>query len=496
MRHLAWPAWLTVLLSLVAGSLMRLAFSPVGWWPLAVLLPAFMLWLLAGRGPRQVLLLGWLFGFATFAVGTPWIYISIHEFGHVWAPAAAVLMLLFSAVVGLFPAISLWLAARLSAGQATSFLVLAPFSWVLLEWVKSWFLSGFPWLSLGYSQTDTPLMALAPLGGVFLISLVVMLLAAALAMLCIDPGKRCWAWRRPLAAMVLSAVMVATAQWLIRPAQPEDEWSIAIAQGNFGQDIKFDRDWLMPQIDYYRQTTLANADVDLVLWPETVLPPFYDRLKEPLFNPLGEHLSERGGALVAGAFHRSEDGQQVYNAVVTAGLAEGIYLKRKLVPLGEFFPFKPLLRLLPGLDIPLSDMSPGPREQTLLRVHGQPIGVSICYEDAFGALLLHDVPEARLLINVSNDAWFGRRAPWQHLQMARMRAAEVQRAMARSTTTGVSALIGPGGELLSVAEPFEQVVLRGQLPLLDGHTPYMIWADWPVVVLCLLPLAFAGWGRR
>jgi apolipoprotein N-acyltransferase len=173
-----------------------------------------------------------------------------------------------------------------------------------------------------------------------------------------------------------------------------------------------------------------------------------------------------------------------------------VYHKRHLVPFGEYLPFDALLRpITQALRIPVANFSPGPEAQPLLQAAGYPVGASVCYEIAFGAEIIRSLPEARFLVTVSNDAWFGNSiGPHQHLQIARARAAETRRYLLRATNTGITAIIAPDGSLVSRAAQFEVEVLTGRIAPRAGATPYVVWGDWPVVVVMLF-LLVAPWAR-
>jgi apolipoprotein N-acyltransferase len=177
--------------------------------------------------------------------------------------------------------------------------------------------------------------------------------------------------------------------------------------------------------------------------------------------------------------------------MLALGVNEGVYYKRHLVPFGEFMPMRWLLEpLVDLLQIPMSDFAAGSDDKPLLTLAGYAAGVSICYEDAFGEEAIQALPEAAFLVNASNDAWFGDSlAPPQHLQIARMRALETGRFLLRSTNTGISAIIGPEGELLDFSPAFEEHVLKGQIQPMSGMTPYARVGNWAVVLLTLLMLS-------
>lgn len=481
--------WATRGISLLAGAVVPLGFAPVGFWPLVPVSLAVLVVLCHGATRRRAFALGWWFGFGLFGVGVSWVYISIHEFGNAWAPAAALATVGLAATLAVFTATAAALAAAVARRGAVFCLGAFPAAWVLLEWVRSWLLTGFPWLNLGDSQTDAWTAGFVPVIGVYGISLLLAFIAGALAL----------AWlsgtRRSLPALVLAAA-VFPAGWVAgHAAWTEPDGAVleaALLQGNFGQDIKWDRAWLQPQLEWYAARTREHLDADIVLWPETALPAFYHQLRVPYFSSLAEAGRDAGTSILAGTLYA--EGDDAFNAIVGVGAAEGVYKKIHLVPLGEFFPFKPLVRfLMPGLDIPMSDMAAGDYDQPALKVGGREVAPIICYEDAFGELTRRLLPAAGLLVSVSNDGWFGDSfAAHQHLQIARMRALETGRPMLRATNTGISALIDHRGRVEDSLAQFQQGVLRGAVQMRDGATPFVRFGYAPVLVLCVLILAGAA----
>ncbi|KPK40912.1 MAG: hypothetical protein AMJ69_00670 [Gammaproteobacteria bacterium SG8_47] len=490
-----WRAdWRAVALALVAGAALPLAFAPFRLYPLSLLLPAVLFWLWQGASPRRAAHLGYWFGFGMFAVGVSWVYVAIHVYGYTSAPIAGLLTLVFVAGMALFYAfqgyLSGWLLARVGNGFVGVVVVL-PATWVLVEWVRSWFLTGFPWLSLGYSQLATPLLGVAPWFGVFAVSWACALTAGAALLFAQQRGR-----------VRLAALVLLLGVWLVAGTAGTVNWSapvgdaikVSVIQGNVPQLTKWDGDMIAAGLARYADLTRSEWDyADLIVWPENALTLFYHQVEADYINPLAQQAQEHGVDLVFGVPILERDSGRYYATLSVIGNAAGAYRKRHLVPFGEYVPLENVLRGLIGFfDLPMSDFSPGPAQQPLLRAAGQPLAVSVCYEDAFGNELIRALPDATLLLNGSNNAWYGDSlAPHQHLEISRMRSVETQRDAIRATTNGISALIDYRGDLLATSAQFESAVLRGSVQPRSGATPYVRWGDWPVVIATLVLVLIA-----
>ncbi|MFP4682446.1 MAG: apolipoprotein N-acyltransferase [Ectothiorhodospira sp.] len=488
---------LSALGALLAGAVTVLAFAPFGWRPLAILGPALLFLLWAGAPPKQAGLRGYAFGAGFFGAGVYWVYYSLHLFGSAIAPLAALITAGFVLFLALFPALLGWLAARLRPGlpRPLWLMGLVPALWVLLEWIRGWFLTGFPWLRLGTAQLDTPLAGYLPLLGELGGSAMAAMLAGALAWVLVD-GRRGVTALAVILLLGLGGVGLGQMDWT-RPTGPA--LTASLLQGNVSQEDKIDPAKLPLSMDLYRRLSLEAAGSDLIVWPETAVPAFYDQLQAPLLDPLARDLAEQGSDLVIGVFTHDPQTGEMYNSIARVGGADpAFYHKRRRVPFGEYLPLRGLLAWLDAyIQLPMADLSRGHGGWTL-QAAGITLGPSICYEDAFGAQMIRALPGARLLVNVTNDAWFGDSiAPHQHLEIARVRSAETGRPMLRATNTGVSAVIGHRGEVLARSPQFTTHVLTTQVQPREGATPYAIWGDGPVVgtaalAAVLLPLA----GRR
>ena len=466
------------------GAATVLAFAPAGLFPLALLTFAALVHFWSGASPRRAFWTGYAFGLGLFGAGVSWVYVSLHNFGGMPLPLAALATALFCAFLALFPAAAGWLQARIPMPPAARAGFAIPAAWILLEWLRGWIFTGFPWLSAGYAAVGWPLQGYAPLVGVYGLSFLIVSLA----------GLAWLSLRRPRALVVAIFVAVLGAGEALRRV----EWtrpvgepvSVALLQGNIEQDLKF-RPERYPLIleTYARLAEPTRAK--LIVMPETAIPRFYDRIEPEYLARLEAIARRNGGDLLLGVPYRSATGEY-FNTVVSLGSAprQG-YHKSHLVPFGEFIPpgFDWVLEVL---QIPLSDFSRGSLEQPPISAAGQRIAVNVCYEDAFGDEIARRLPEATLLVNVSNVAWFGDSlAPAQHLQIARLRAIETGRAHLAATNTGITAAIDRDGRVMARLPQFREGLLEASAQGYAGWTPYARYLDWPVVAVSLLILAGA-----
>ncbi|MHB1293266.1 MAG: apolipoprotein N-acyltransferase [Sulfuricella sp.] len=483
--------------ALMIGAISVSGFSPdaVFSLPLLTLAVLFLLWSRASSR-KAAAYTGFAFGLGFFGAGVSWVYVSIHEFGGMPASLAVVATFLFCLVLSLFPAAVGLLQAGPGGLTRRRALLLIPALWVLMEWVRGWIFTGFPWLALGYSQAvASPLAGFAPLSGVYGVSLASALCAGALALL-----ADAWLRRRGRAGMAFPGIIIlvlAVAGFALKQV----EWvrplgapvAVSLLQGNIPQEMKWREDKAKTTLDTYMAMTLASSG-RLIVLPETALPMFLHELPLPYLEMLSGRARERGGDLLVGVPEYTENGEY-FNSVLSLGSSPmQVYRKVHLVPFGEYIPLRFLFGWITRiLHIPLSDFSRGEKIQPPLQVAGQKVAMAICYEDVFGEELINQLPAASLLVNVSNDAWFGDTfALWQHLQISQMRALETGRYMLRATNTGITAIINQRGEVLKRAREFTATRLEGEAQGFTGATPYVRFGNLPVLGLLGL-LLLANW---
>ena len=463
----------TLILAALLGSTMPIAFAPLSIWPLGILLPALLIVLAdTQHSLRRVILIGWVFGLGYFGFGVYWLYNSLHDFGNASPPMAAALAALMIICISLFPALTLvsWKLAQRVLGQWTIWLL--PLLWFAFEWLKGWILTGFPWLSLGYSQVDSPLHGFAPFIGVYGLSAVCVLLSVALirvvrnrqylhiALVVLIPGL---------------AISIQNIDWTEPQSTP---LRVTIVQGNIPQEIKWQYDQRQNIFDIYWRETNKNWDSDLIVWPETAIPGRSESIEQSVLIPMAIAATQQGSSILTGVVVSESEKNIFYNSMLLLGSSQGAYHKRHLVMFGEYYPLRWLLDFMRSfIDIPYSDLTSGSRNQPLMSVNETRLGVSICFENVFSRDIMIALPEANLLVNASNDAWFGDSlAPHQHLQIAQMRALETGRPMVRSTNTGISAFIDYRGRIIESTEQFNtQSITRDMLGRM-GVTPFYYFA--------------------
>ena len=463
--------------ALFLGAISVLGFSPYGWFviPLLSLAGLFRLW---RHNPHNGAWLGFAFGLGYFGTGVSWIYISLHTYGDMPAALSALATFLFAAFLALFPTLAGYLYQRRLTTSAWGIAA----SWMLLEWLRSWIFTGFPWLTIGYSQVpSSPLAGYAPILGVFGISLLLAWSAASLV------------WRQT-AYLWLIAIL-----WIVGAGLKQITWthplgtpfSVALIQGDISQAIKWEPGQRTATLRSYHALA-ATSHARLTILPETAIPLFYDEVPETYLRDLVRYGRNNGGDVLTGIPEQTADGHY-YNSVMSFGRAPTqVYRKYHLVPLGEYLPLRSVLGgVFDLLHMPLSDFSRGARYQQPLQIVGQRVAADVCYEDVFGEEIIHQLPAATILVNVTDDAWFGDSAmPWQHLQISQMRALESGREMLRATNTGVTAIIDKNGVMLKHLPVFTRAVLNGMAQGYQGYTPFIRWGNTMVLLLAAGMLIF------
>jgi apolipoprotein N-acyltransferase len=498
---------LSLALAVVAGALTVFAFEPFGVSGVVfvTLTLLFALWQ-GADSPTAALQDGFAFGVGLFGAGSSWLTIALVNFGGMPQWLAVLAIAILTAYLALWPALAGFVAVRFTRPGSWPRALVAAGAFTLTEWIRSYLFTGFPWLALGYSQVPDGLVrGYAPLGGVYLVTLVIALVAGMLALLgsALARAARLRAWTAATSAIVL--VAAGTALTRVEWTQPSGPpLPISLVQGNVLQQLKFDPQFRTETFDRYIKL-VGESRGRLIVLPESAFPMFSDEIPDAVLLSLIRTATARGGDVLLGLFtalppEAGSDEPRYYHTVVAlGGSALQFYRKNHLVPFGETIPLKPIFGwfIRSVLAIPLADQAHGGATQPPLSVSGERVAVDICYEDAFGSELRYGARDAHFLVNVTNDAWYGRSiAAEQHNQIAAMRALELGRPMLRATNTGITSAIAENGSEFARLPWFTTGVLEVSVTGRMGDTPYLRVGDIAVLVLCallvLLPIGVAA----
>lgn len=488
--------FLRLLLAVIAGAIAPLSLAPFDYWYAGAISVALLYLLLHHCTAKAAGWLGWFYGLGLFGSGVSWVFVSIHDHGNASELLAGTMTALFVAALAILPALQCWLFRRFFF-NAMGFIAL----WVGFEWLRGWLLTGFPWLYLGYGLVDTPLSLFAPLGGVWLLSFYVALCGT----LAITFFKRLGHPLQLAAILVLIGL-----PWIaIHLDKVPRHWTeaegeplqVMLVQANIPQAAKWQWDQLEGILQRYVDLSMDADKVDLLIWPETAIPTFYNRAVFML-NPLLRYLSDSNTAMISGIPSVFDDptapqGKRYQNSVTIMAGGSGRYDKQRLVPFGEYVPLEQQLRgLIDFFDLPMSAFSRGAEKQPPLAVKDSLIAPFICYEIAYPELVREGSIDSDILLTVSNDTWFGQSiAPAQHMQIARMRALESGRWLIRATNNGITGLVDPQGRISASIPQYQEAVLVGSVERRTGQTPYQQFGEQPMLVLLSLLLLLALFTR-
>lgn len=467
---------------LFAGALCVLAFSPFNLWWMSIVSISLLLLLLTANHETQPFKAGYIYGVGMFGVGVSWVFNSLYDFGNAPWLAAAAMTLVSTLVLSLFPAsvvkLYMYLAKRTSSSAMQ--MVVMTCVWVLFEWLRSWLFTGFPWLLQGHTLVGSPLLGIIPVLGVFGGSAVIVIISAsvfhALMATSIDQIK----WLAFIGIFIAIIYPLNYISWT--QAASDKPVRVAAIQANIPFEMKWDKSRRNDVYQAYVNLTRLHWDSDIFVWPETAIPTFY-RVANQDFIPLFEkELNQKDVELISGVFTYEPKSERVFNSLVTLGDDLQIYNKQHLVPFGEYLPLRWVFEFFRRLvTIPMSDLSAG-EGPAIVTLKNIPVGVSICYEAAYGNEIVRALPEAQFLINVTNDAWFGNSfAPHQHLQIARTRSLETGRYMVRAANTGISAIIDTQGRIVAQTSQFVDEVVKADVVPMKGSTPFTKWGNWVII---------------
>lgn len=479
----------SVFYAFLLGAIAVLGFAPFYIFPAAIISVAGIgcLWQ-KSESPRHAWRLGFSYGLGLYTVGIYWIYISLHDFGGMPWWFAGFCTFCLCAFMALFVALVGYFSKRLGF-----FIVTMPVLWGLSDWVRSWIFTGFPWLTMGYSQVPhSPLAGYMPIVGVYGVSVMTAFLGALIASSLTNSQNTIWK-RNAIAAFILLLVsggILKAVEWTTPTGKV---FNVSLIQGNIPQDLKWSPEEAQNTIDQYLAMAKSSTS-QLIILPETALPVIASQLDPSVKSALTAHAKQNNGDILVGMVEYNEEAQEYFNSAFSFGSAPTqTYKKNHLVPFGEFIPLKKVFGWIyrDWLNMPLSDLSRGGAHQQPISLDHQKVAVNICYEDVFGEEIIRQLPEATLLVNISNDAWYGQSyAAHQHMQFSQARALETGRMMLRATNTGATAAIDHHGYVLTHAPHDVKTTLDVKAQSYIGSTPYVRWGNWPFIIFSLGAIAF------
>jgi apolipoprotein N-acyltransferase len=475
------------LLVFFAGALSVLAYSPFNLWWLSIASLTLLLSIVYQRPELSGFKLGYCFGLGMFGFGVSWVFNSLHEFGQAPVIFALLLTILFVLYLSIFPALTMWWFSRCNRTRqhAASRILLFVSTWVLTEWLRGWLMTGFPWLSLGHAMIDSPYAGIIPIFGTFGASALVALIAISLLELLNASSRQKYIWLTISLLVSVGIYSIQSIEWTNKTR--EQSMKVALVQANIPFELKWDKSKRNQLYQRYVDLTEKNWHSDIIVWPETAIPTFYIQAKQDFLPAIEQQALEHNAEIISGVFTYDGATERIYNSLVTIGGEAQVYSKKHLVPFGEFLPFRNIIDLFAAfITLPMADISAGAGDSIMV-VKSVPVGVSICYEAVYGNEILSALPEAQILVNVTNDAWFGDSlAPQQHLQITRSRALETGRYMLRAANTGISAIITPKGESLQQSAQFIETSVTGEIWPMHGTTPFMRWGNWGIIGIMMI----------
>ena len=492
--------------AVVSGILVVLSFPLFDYYPLAWVAFVPLLLSLWGKDPKKAFVAGYVFGLVYFVGTLYWIYYSINHYGGFSFPASLSLVVVLCLYLSLYPAIFSFLFIKMIRKTELPALLIAPVLWVVLEFVRSYALTGFPWSSIGYSQYRfLHMIQVADITGIYGISFLVLAVNGALADLFLLRKRTTEMPLFPISytvvgLSVLVVVIIASlgyGHWRLNQERNGKLINISLAQGDIEQDKKWEPTYQNEVLETYFSLSrkAAGPSVQMIVWPETALPFIFDFDKanterlirfeqglgsDLLFGTILVKEQSRSKTLLSNsAVLLDREGKNIYE-----------YDKIHLVPFGEYVPLRSVLFFVDKLVTGIGDYVPG-RQYVRADTEFGSFATLICYEIIFpGLVRKFYTTGGDFIVNITNDAWFGSTsAPYQHFSMAVFRAIENRKPVVRCANTGISGFIDSNGKILSETPIFKRLVLPGTVKTdgtLSFYTKYGDLFSYLCIVLSIV----------
>ncbi|WMY95149.1 MAG: apolipoprotein N-acyltransferase [Arsenophonus sp.] len=493
--------WSRVFISFIFGLLGTLAFSPFDIWLTALFSLFGLQFLIINLSKKQGFLIGFFWGVGLFFGSIHWIYNSISNFGGMPFIINVCLIILLIVYLSFYPALFSYILNQFFPdANICRFIFAAPSIWQLTEYLRSSILTGFPWLQFGYTQIDGPLKNISPIFGVEMITFLLILISNFFIFSIITKKII------PLLFGILilySPIMLKNYNWVTPVIQKKSQ--IVLVQGNITQNLKWKKEFIKNIMNiYFSLSKPYIGNTDIIIWPESAIPSLESH-NQIWLSSLDNILRSKKTHLITGIVDANKNRKNIkkyFNTIIVLGEKKPYqyptnnrYQKHHLVPFGEFVPLEKVLRpIAPLFNLPMSNFSAGHYYQKPLIVGKIHLNAAICYEIILGKQIRDNFQaNVDFLLSIANDAWFGNSiGPWQHLQMARMRALELGRPLLNVTNNGVTAVVTPYGNVQSQLPQFTRSVLRTTVTPMTGMTPYAVWSHWPMwgFVILFIILAF------
>lgn len=469
----------------LSGIMIIFSHAPLSIFPMAFFCLVPLLVSLHREKPQRSFKKGFISGVVAYIGLIYWVTVAMNRYGGLDMFTSILIMLLLAFYMAVYVGVFCYVITILEVKYSLSILFSAPFVWVILEYIRGFFLTGFPWALIAYSQYNfLPLIQVVSITGVYFISFLIVAVNCVFYYI--------WSKKKahlPYSLFVAALFFLSIVYGIIRlneKTEYGDKKSVAIIQGNIPQNVKWDEGFKAKTVEKYINMTITHAGgSDLVVWPETSIP-FGINIAKKIEAMLKSLANSLGNDLLFGTVH-VEDGDKFYNSAYLInknGLISGFYNKVHLVPFGEYTPLKEYIPFFEKITATGGNFAPGASHSPIKSSIGN-IGVLICYEGIFPRISLETVRKnAHVLVNLTNDAWYDRTsAPFQHLVFYVFRAIETNRFILRAANTGISAIIDNKGRIRSKTLIFEDAVLKGAFFLLNNKTFYVRHGDWFIYII-------------